>query len=71
MPTTTLPQRYFVSPEVFAEEECTIFGRQWLCVGHQSQLGQSGDYFTAEVAGESLILVRVAYEYALHLVLQG
>jgi len=58
MPTTTLPQRYFVSPEVFAEEEGAIFERQWVCVGHQSQLAQSGDYLTAEVAGESVLLVR-------------
>ena len=58
MPTTTLPQRYFVSPQVFAEEEVAIFGRQWLGVGHQSQLPHSGDYFTTEVAGESVLLVR-------------
>ena len=28
----TLPQRYFVSPEVFAEEQAKIFARQWACV---------------------------------------
>jgi glycine betaine catabolism A len=54
----TLPQRYFVSPQIFAEELEKIFGNQWVLVGHQSQLGEAGDYFTAEVAGESLILAR-------------
>jgi len=42
---TTLPQRYFVSPEVFAEEQSKIFARQWVCVGHQSQLARPGDFF--------------------------
>ena len=54
----TLPQRYFVSPAVFAEEQEKVFSKQWVLVGHQSQIAKSGDYFTAEVAGESLIIVR-------------
>jgi Rieske 2Fe-2S family protein len=54
----TLPQRYFVSPEVFAEEQANIFARQWVCVGHQNQLATPGDYFVREVAGESLVVVR-------------
>ncbi len=54
----TLAQRYFVSPEIFAEEQKIIFSTQWMLVGHQSQIAKAGDYFTAEVAGESLIVVR-------------
>src|SRR5256712_13672905 len=54
----TLPQRYFVSPQIFAEEQEKIFSRQWVLVGHQSQIAQAADYFTSEVAGESLIIVR-------------
>jgi len=54
----TLPQRYFVSPEIFAKEQEKIFLRQWVLVGHQSQIAKSGDYFTVEIAGESLIVVR-------------
>ncbi len=57
---TTLPQPYFVSPEVFAEERVRIFSEHWICVGHQSQLGQAGDYFVATVAGESLVVTRAA-----------
>ena len=53
-----LPQQYFVSPQVFAQEEDRIFSTHWLCVGHQSQLPNSRDYFVQEVAGESLIIVR-------------
>jgi len=54
----TLPQRYFVSQDVFAREQERIFSTQWLCVGHQSQLAKAGDFFTQEVAGESLIVLR-------------
>src|SRR5438046_5657653 len=54
----TLPQRYFVSSEVFAEEQENIFSKQWVIVGHQSQLPKTGDYLVAEVARESLVIVR-------------
>src|SRR6266516_4929924 len=54
----TLPRRYFVSPDVFAQEQEKIFSKQWVLVGHQSQIAQAGDYFAAEIAGESLIIVR-------------
>ncbi|MEY2518690.1 MAG: glycine betaine catabolism [Verrucomicrobiota bacterium] len=53
----TLPQRYFISPEIFAEEEEKIFSAQWVLVGHQSQIAKAGDYFVREVAGESVIVV--------------
>ncbi|MEY2549477.1 MAG: glycine betaine catabolism [Verrucomicrobiota bacterium] len=52
----TLPQRYFVAPEVFEEEQEKIFARQWVLVGHQSEVAKPGDFFVAEVAGESLIV---------------
>src|SRR6266852_691534 len=54
----TLEQKYFVSPQIFAEEQEQIFSREWVLVGHQSRIVQAGDYFTAEIAGESLIIVR-------------
>ncbi len=54
----TLAQQYFVSPEVFAEEQDRIFSRQWVLVGHQSQLAKAGDFFLATIAGESLIVIR-------------
>ncbi len=54
----TLPQRYFISPDIFAEEQAAIFSKQWALVGHQNQIGRPGDYFVQEVARESLIVVR-------------
>jgi glycine betaine catabolism A len=54
----TLPQSYFVSPEIFAEELQKIFATNWVLVGHQSQLAEPGDYFLAEIGGESLIVTK-------------
>lgn len=65
----TLPQRYFISADVFAEELAKIFSRQWILVGHQSEVAAPGDFFVADVlpspsgfgttgAGESLIITR-------------
>jgi len=54
----TLPQRYFVSPEIFAQEQEKIFSKHWILVGHQSEVAAVGDYFVAEIASESLIIVR-------------
>ncbi len=54
----TLPQPYFISAEIFAEEQEKIFAKHWALVGHQTQIAKPGDYFVAEVAGESLIVVR-------------
>ena len=54
----TLPQRYFVSPEVFVAERQKVFSKEWLLVGHQSQIAKPGDFFVQEVARESVIVVR-------------
>jgi len=54
----SLPQKYFVSPDIFANEQSEIFSKEWLLVGHQSQLKKPGDFFLATIAGESLIVAR-------------
>lgn len=54
----TLPQKYFVAPEVFEEEQAKIFSRQWVLVGHQRDIGRPGDFFVREIVGESIIVTR-------------
>jgi phenylpropionate dioxygenase-like ring-hydroxylating dioxygenase large terminal subunit len=54
----TLAQRYFVSPDVFEQEQEKIFSKQWVLVGHQSQIAKPGDHFVQDVIGESLIVIR-------------
>jgi phenylpropionate dioxygenase-like ring-hydroxylating dioxygenase large terminal subunit len=54
----TLARDYFVSPEIFATERERIFFRQWLLVGHVSQLEAPGSYFLFELDAESVIVLR-------------
>ena len=54
----SLPQKYFISQEVFDREQAEIFSKQWLLVGHQSQIPKPGDYFLATITGESVIVTR-------------
>jgi glycine betaine catabolism A len=54
----TLAQKHFVSSDVFRREQEQIFSKQWLLVGHQSQIADAGDYIVQQVIGESLIVIR-------------
>ena len=54
----TLPQKYFISPQLLDEELTRLFARNWLLVGHQSWIANPGDYFVAQVPHESLIVIR-------------
>ena len=56
----TLPASLYFEPAVLAEERTKIFSRTWQVVGHSNQVATPGDYFTTELAGEPLVLVRGA-----------
>jgi choline monooxygenase len=56
----TLPSALYTDPAVFAAEKDRIFARTWQVVGHASQIANAGDYFTTELVGEPLLLVRGA-----------
>ena len=56
----TLPSPLYTSAEVFAAEKERIFSRTWQVVGHHGQVSTPGDYFTTELAGEPLLIVRGA-----------
>lgn len=46
------------SPEVFELERERIFGTSWLYVGHESELGEAGDYSVRTVGGREVIFCR-------------
>jgi phenylpropionate dioxygenase-like ring-hydroxylating dioxygenase large terminal subunit len=48
----------YIDPEVFQLEMERLWARTWIYVGHESQVPRAGDYFTADVAGKPVILVR-------------
>jgi phenylpropionate dioxygenase-like ring-hydroxylating dioxygenase large terminal subunit len=51
-------RRFYTDPQVFAEEQARIFRRVWLWLGHESQLKAPGDFFTARLAGDRVIVAR-------------
>jgi phenylpropionate dioxygenase-like ring-hydroxylating dioxygenase large terminal subunit len=54
----TLPAEVYFSPEFYRLEQTKIFGQYWYYVGHISQVASPGAYFTVEVAGQPLIILR-------------
>jgi len=54
----TLPAVVYTSDEFLEFERSAIFDREWLCVGLASRIPEVGDWFTAEVNAERLIITR-------------
>jgi Rieske 2Fe-2S family protein len=55
---TGLPREYYTSAGLFEREVERIFTRQWMYVGQVGMIREPGDFFEANVAGESLLIVR-------------
>jgi phenylpropionate dioxygenase-like ring-hydroxylating dioxygenase large terminal subunit len=53
-------RRVYTDPAVFEQELRCVFGRAWLYVGHESQVPEPGDFVTATLARQPVILVRCA-----------
>ena len=53
-----LPLQMYTSSALYEHEQAQIFRREWICVGREDQLPNIGDYFTVELAGEPLVIVR-------------
>ncbi|CAN5775605.1 aromatic ring-hydroxylating dioxygenase subunit alpha [soil metagenome] len=54
----TLPQAFYVDEDVFAADLEDVYGSQWLFAGHTVDVRSPGDYFTATVGRDSVIIVR-------------
>ena len=54
----SLPREAYTSPELHALEIKTIFEKSWLCVGRGEYVPNAGDYYTIDVMGEPVIIVR-------------
>ena len=53
-----LPMHHYTSEPLFKLEQDAIFRKEWLCVGRLEQVENTGDYFTREILGETLVIVR-------------
>ncbi|RXT01538.1 aromatic ring-hydroxylating dioxygenase subunit alpha [Ammoniphilus sp. CFH 90114] len=54
----TLPYNQYVDPGVLVKEKKEIFYKNWIMVGHTSQVKNIGDFFTFDLAGEPIIITR-------------
>jgi choline monooxygenase len=54
----TLAAPLYFSPAVFEEERSRLFSTTWQLVGHSRQVTNPGDYFTFDLVGEPLLMVR-------------
>ena len=56
----SLPPDAYLSPDLYALEVRAIFERSWLCVGREEYAPKPGDYYTIDVMGEPVVIVRGA-----------
>jgi Rieske 2Fe-2S family protein len=54
----SLGQRFYTDPAIFEREMERFVLAHWHCAGHASLIPEPGDFFTIEIARESVILVR-------------
>ena len=56
----TIPAPWYLDPAVEGLEQRHVFGGNWQAVGRVDQVANPGDYFTTELAGEPILVVRGA-----------
>jgi len=60
-----LSRELYCDGQLFEREVQRLILRHWHCAGHQSQVREPGDFFTIDICGESLIIVR-AHDRRVH-----
>jgi choline monooxygenase len=55
---STIPAAWYVDDRIGALERQTVFARTWQVVGRAHQLRRPGQFVTAEMAGEPIVVVR-------------
>ena len=54
----SMPPEIYTSASFLELEQQTIFQREWQCVGRASTLSKTGDYLTADIAGQPIVVLR-------------
>ena len=54
----TLPPELYTSTEAFGFEREAIFMQEWLAVGRAERIPEAGDWFTVDLLGEPIVVVR-------------
>jgi choline monooxygenase len=55
---STIPNVWYTSPDVYAHERDAVFARTWQMVGRSEQVAKPGQFLTADIAGEPVLVVR-------------
>jgi choline monooxygenase len=55
---STLPTECYWKPEFLEREREKIFSKSWIGVGRLEDIPEPGDFFTVDIAGDSIIVVR-------------
>ncbi len=53
-----MPKSVYVSEAFFEQERERIFKRDWFCVGRTDAYSKPGDYFTFDLAGQPILIIR-------------
>jgi choline monooxygenase len=56
----TIPSSYYTDAAVLPMENRNVFGRTWQLVGRADQVAEAGQYFSAVVGGEPVLVTRAA-----------
>jgi choline monooxygenase len=54
----TMPSPWYFEPQIAELELQSIFGKTWQVVGRADQVREKGSFFTADLAGEPIVVVR-------------
>jgi choline monooxygenase len=55
---STIPAPWYRDPRVEQLERASVFGATWQFVGRLDQVAENGQFFTADIAGEPIVVVR-------------
>ena len=55
-----LPRAFYKDPQIFELDMRHFLLAHWHCVGHSSMVAKPGDFFTVELASESILITRDA-----------
>lgn len=53
-----MPPEVYTCEDFLALEQQHIFSREWLCVGRESTVPNTGDYLTAQIANQPVVVLR-------------
>lgn len=54
----TIPGKWYTDSAEMERERSSVFGQSWQCIARSEQVRSTGEYVTAEIAGEPVLVIR-------------